>query len=79
MVFFCDEYILVTNDLEEKILAKVLVLDESCKAIVDWCSDVDSIVIYNSLHDFKKISCNPTRKLLSITIKGNQEFEKTVV
>lgn len=64
-----EEWVLFTNDEYKTNLANIVVFNNSDKAVVSWCGKIKSIVVYDSLEDFKKISLNSNRKLVEIKQK----------
>ncbi len=56
--------IFVLEDNSENALA--LVIDFGDNVVVKWLGEISSIVIHSSLDNFKKISLNNGRKLVSV-------------
>lgn len=85
MGYSIDEYILVTRDSDscnEKILANIIVFDESNKVVAEWIGQVGYIhhvSIYDNLNEFKRITIQNGEKLLLIRTVGKVEFEKSIV
>ena len=66
-----EEYLLISNDECRTNLANVVVFIHSKKTVVNWCiGNIKSIVVYDNLEDFQKISWNVDRRLIKIEQQG---------
>lgn len=86
MGYSVDEYILVTRDsdrCDEKILANVIVFDESNKVVAEWIGQgnfISHISIYDRMDEFKQLAIKNGEQLILVrTVGKHTEWEKSIV